>query len=66
MINLDSELKKQKHHLADKGLYSQSYGFSVVKAMVFLVVMYRCERWTIKRAELQRIDALSSGAGADS
>ena len=66
MINLDSELKKQKHHLADKGLYSQSYGFSIVKAMVFLVVMYRCERWTIKRAELQRIDALSGGAGEDS
>ena len=28
----------------------------IVKAMVFPVVMYRCERWTIKKAELQRID----------
>ena len=49
-----------------KGLYSQSYGFSVVKAMVFPVVMYRCESWTIKKAERQRIDALSSCAGEDS
>ena len=30
---------------------------TVVKAMVFPVVMYRCERWTIKKAEGQRIDA---------
>ena len=29
----------------------------LVKAVVFLVVMYRCENWTIKTAELQRIDA---------
>ena len=28
MINLDSVFKKQKHHFADKDLYSQSYGFS--------------------------------------
>ena len=28
MTNLDSLLKKQRHHFADKGLYSQSYGFS--------------------------------------
>ena len=30
----------------------------VVKAMVFLVVMYGCESWTVKKAEQQRIDAL--------
>ena len=30
---------------------------SLVKAMVFTVVMYRCESWTIKKAESQRIDA---------
>ena len=30
---------------------------SIVKAMVFLVVMYRCENWTIKKAECRRIDA---------
>ena len=29
----------------------------LVKAMVFLVVMYGCESWTRKKAELQRIDA---------
>ena len=38
----------------------------IVKAMVFPVVMYRCESWTIKKAERQRIDALSSCAGEDS
>ena len=41
-------VKKQRHHFADKGLYSQSYGFSVV---------YGCESWTIKKAECQRTDA---------
>ena len=29
----------------------------IVKAMVFLVLMYRCKSWTIKKAECQRIDA---------
>ena len=37
------------HGIADKGL--------LVKAMVFPVVMYGCESWTIKKAEHQRIDA---------
>ena len=41
-------IKKQRHHFADKG---------IVKAVVFPVVMYRCESWTIKKAECQRIDA---------
>ena len=40
-------IKKQRHYFADKGPYSQSYGFSVV--------MYGCESWTIKKAEHQRI-----------
>ena len=31
--------------------------FRIVKAMVFLVVMYGCESWNIKKAECQRIDA---------
>ena len=44
-------IKKQGHHFADKGLHSQSYGFSVV--------MCRCESWTIKKAERQRIDAFT-------
>ena len=41
--------KKQRHYFADKGPY-------LVKAMVFPVVMYGCERWTIKKAECRRID----------
>ena len=36
-------MKKQRHYFTDKGLSSQSYGFSVV--------MYGCESWTIKKAE---------------
>ena len=32
----------------------------IVKVMAFLVVMYRCESWTIKKAEHQRIDAFKS------
>ena len=47
MTNLDSVLKKQRYHFADKGPY---------KATDFLVIMYRCENWTIKKAECQRID----------
>ena len=41
-------IKKQRHCFADKGPYSQ--------AMVFPVVMYRCESWTIKKAERRRTD----------
>ena len=41
-------IKKQKHYFADNGL---------VKTVVFPVVMYECESWTIKKAERQRIDA---------
>ena len=47
-INLDSILK-QGHYFVNKG--------HLVKAMVFPVVMYGCESWTIKKAEHQRIDA---------
>jgi len=42
-------IKKQRHYFANKGLSSQSYGF--------LVVMYECESWTLKKAEHQIIDA---------
>ena len=42
-------IKRQRHHFTNKGLYSQS--------MVFPVVMYRCESWTMKKAECWRIDA---------
>ena len=36
-------IKKQRYHFADKG--------NIVKAMVFPIVMYGCESWTIKKAE---------------
>ena len=49
MINLDSILKSRDITLPTK--------VHLVKAMVFSVVMYRCESWTIKKAECQRIDA---------
>ena len=38
----------------------------IVKAMVFPVVIYRCESWTIKMAECWRIDLSNYGAGEDS
>ena len=49
MTNLDSILKSKDITLSTK--------VHLVKAMVFLVVMYGCESWTIKKAEHQRIDA---------
>ena len=38
----------------------------LVKAMVFPVVMYGCESWTVKKAEHRRTDVLNSGVGEDS
>ena len=49
-------IKKQRHYLADKVMQRHYYA-SIVKAMVFQVVMYGCESWTIKKAECWRIDA---------
>ena len=49
MTNLDSILKTRDITLSTK--------VHLVKAMAFPVVMYGCERWTIKKAEHQRIDA---------
>ena len=49
MTNLDSILKSRDITLPTK--------VHLVKAMVFPVVMYECESWTIKKAERQRIDA---------
>ena len=49
MTNLDSILKSRYITLPTK--------VRLVKAMVFPVVMYGCESWTIKKAERQRIDA---------
>ena len=49
MTNLDNVLKSRDITLLTK--------VGIVKAMVFPVVMYRCESWTIKQAECQRIEA---------
>ena len=49
IINLDSILKSREITLSTK--------ICLVKAMVFPVVMYGCESWTIKKAECRRIDA---------
>ena len=49
MTNLNSVLKNRDITLPTK--------IPIVKAMVFPVVMYRFERWTIKKAEHQKIDA---------
>ena len=49
MTNLDSMLRSRDTTLPTK--------VRLVKAMVFPVVMYGCESWTIKKAELRRIDA---------
>ena len=49
MTNLDSILKSKDLTLPKK--------VHLVKAMVFLVVMYRCGSWTIKKVEHRRIDA---------
>ena len=50
MTNLDSILKSRDITLSTK--------VCLVKAMVFPVVMFGCESWTVKKAERQRIDAL--------
>ena len=49
MTNLDSVLKNRNITLPTK--------VSLVKAMVFPVVMYACESWTVKKAERQKIHA---------
>ena len=58
MTNLDSILKNRDITFSTK--------VRLVKAMVFPVVMYGCESWTIKKAECRRIDALNCGVGEDS
>ena len=55
MTNVDSILKIRGITLPTK-VY-------LVKAMVFPIVMYGCESWTIKKAECRRIDALNCGVG---
>ena len=58
MTNLESALKSKDFSLPTK--------VCVVKAMVFPVIMYRCESWTIKKAECQRIDAFKTVVLEDS
>ena len=60
MINLDSIFKTRDITLPTK--------VHLVKAMVFSVVMYECENWTVKKAEHRRIDAfeMNCGVGEDS
>ena len=58
MTNLDSIFKSRDITLPTK--------VHLVKAMVFPVVMYGCENWTMRKAERQKIDALNYGVGEDS
>ena len=58
LTNLDSIFKSRHITLPTK--------VCLVKAMVFPVVMYGCESWTVKKAERQRIDAFELGIGEDS
>ena len=57
MTNLDSVLKSRDITWLTK--------VRLVKAMVLLVVMYRCKNWTIKKAEHHRINVSNYGAGKD-
>ena len=58
MTNLDSIFKSRDITLPMK--------VHLVKTMVFPVVKYGCESWTVKKAERRRIDALNCGVGKDS
>ena len=53
MTNLDSIIRRKEITLPTK--------VGLVKAMVFAVVMYGCESWTVKKAEHRRIDAFELG-----
>ena len=58
MTNLESILKSRDITLLTK--------VCLVKAIVFPVVTYECESWTVKKAERRRTDALNCGVGEDS
>ena len=58
MINLDSILKSVDIILLTK--------VCLVKAMVFPVVMYGCENWTIRKPDAEKLVSLNCGAGEDS
>ena len=57
MTNLDSILKSRDFTLPTE--------VRLVKAMVFPVVMYRCESWTVKKAECEELMLLNCGVGED-
>ena len=57
MTNLDSMLKSRDLTLPTK--------FHLVKAMVFPVLMYECESWTVRKAECQELMLLNCGVGED-
>ena len=57
MTNLDSVLKNRDVTLPTK--------VHIVKSMVFLVVMYRCKNWTIKRLSAKELMLLNCGVGED-
>jgi len=58
MTNLDSILKSRNITLPTK--------VRLVKAMVFPLVMYGCESWTVKKAECKELQLLNCGVGEDS
>ena len=58
ITNLDSVLKSTDITLLTK--------VHIVKAMVFLVVMYGCKSWTVKKAEVKELVSSNCGAGEDS
>ena len=58
MTNLDSILKSRDSTLPAK--------VCLVKAMIFPVVMYECESWTIKKAETKELMLLNCGVGEES
>ena len=57
MTNLDSILKSRDITLPTK--------ICIVKATIFPVVMYRCESWTVKKAECEELMLLNCGVGED-
>ena len=57
MTNIDRILKSRDITLSTK--------VRLVKAMVFPVVMYGCESWTVKKAELEELMLLNCGVGED-
>ena len=58
MTNLDSVLKSRDITLSTK--------VHLIKAIVFPVVMYGCESWTVKKAECEELMLLNCGVGEDS